>query len=81
MEELISITVDLIPKRTIKPLFEIQESLKSEIKNLKSRKKTLLTSLEIQTKQKKLNSIKYPNTLFKLYLLFKKIIYMITQFP
>ena len=57
MEELIATTVESIPKETVKPLFELQETLKKEIGVLQNQKFGLLTGLDIQSKQKILNSI------------------------
>lgn len=57
MEELISITVNLIPKETVKPLFDLRETLKKEIKTLQNQKSSMFMQFELQSRQKKLNSI------------------------
>lgn len=57
IEELLSITVDSIPKETIKPLFELQNSLKENIKELQARQFNFINQIELKTKQKYLNNI------------------------
>lgn len=57
MEELISTTVDLIPKETIKPLFDLRETLKKEIKTKQNQKFSLFMQFELQSSQKKLYRI------------------------
>ena len=54
--ELITLTVDAIPKETIKPLFELQNSLMSEIKLLKTNFLNL-NILKLQQKQKYLKKV------------------------
>ena len=67
LEELISVTVDLIPKDCIKPFFEKKESLKAEIKYLsneisKSLEKKDYVNLEKQIKKTSLKYLlKYDN--------------------
>ena len=56
-EELISITVDSIPKETIEPLFNMQKELINNIKKIKSQNNSFLTKFELSSKQKILNRI------------------------
>ena len=56
-DELISITVDLIPKDSIKPLFEMQKKIKKEINELQSQKINLISRMELNAKQKLLNRV------------------------
>ena len=56
-EELITLTVELIPKKTIEPLFEIKEKLHNEINNLRKNKFNIISNIAMQSKQKILNRI------------------------
>lgn len=56
-EELISITVDSIPKETIEPLFKLKNELKNSIKEIQSNKSNFITNIELNSKQKILNRI------------------------
>ncbi len=57
MEELISLTVDSIPKETIKPLFDMQTALKKTIVELQGHKFDIFKLSELRIKKRMLNSV------------------------
>ena len=57
LEELLQLTVDSIPKETIKPLFNTKEALINEINELERKNFNIITNLELKTKLKLLNRI------------------------
>lgn len=56
-EELISITVESIPKKTVEPLFEAQRILKDNIRDIKEQNFNLFNQFELKTKQNALKRI------------------------
>lgn len=57
MEELISVTVDSVPKETVRPLFEMQMALKKSIAELGCPSFNLYKQAELKMKKRMLNSI------------------------
>ncbi len=59
LEELISATVKMIPKKTIKPLFDLKEAIKEEITDLKTRLETMEYNEELLVEKIKKTSLKH----------------------
>ena len=58
LEELITLTVDAIPKETIEPLFKMHERLEKEVNSIKKDKNSFVMYLELQSKERLLKSVK-----------------------